>query len=328
MTYKSVLTAEETQVAIKFIKDKFQHNLARRLNLKRVTAPVFVRADSGLNDDLNGVERKVSFTARGISGQLEVVQSLAKWKRVALAKYKFRLGEGLYTDMNAIRPDEKPDRTHSVFVDQWDWEKVIDVKDRNTDYLKKTVKSIVAALDQTAKQVAKAFPTVDISVTKDVYFVTSQELEDMYPSLTPAQREQEITRQHKTVFVMQIGGLLKSGAKHDDRAPDYDDWKLNGDLLVWNDVLGEAMELSSMGIRVDADSLVYQLIAKGCDEKLKLPYHSDLVSGKLPYTIGGGIGQSRLCMFLLKKRHIGEVQVSVWPDDQLELCAEENITLL
>ena len=196
--------------------------------------------------------------------------------------------------MNAIRPDEKPDRTHSVFVDQWDWEKVIDVKDRNTDYLKKTVKSIVAALDQTAKQVAKAFPTVDISVTKDVYFVTSQELEDMYPSLTPAQREQEITRQHKT----------------------------------WNDVLGEAMELSSMGIRVDADSLVYQLIAKGCDEKLKLPYHSDLVSGKLPYTIGGGIGQSRLCMFLLKKRHIGEVQVSVWPDDQLELCAEENITLL
>lgn len=328
MTYKSVLTAEETQVAIKFIKDKFQHNLARRLNLKRVTAPVFVRADSGLNDDLNGVERKVSFTARGISGQLEVVQSLAKWKRVALAKYKFRLGEGLYTDMNAIRPDEKPDRTHSVFVDQWDWEKVIDVKDRNTDYLKKTVKSIVAALDQTAKQVAKAFPTVDISVTKDVYFVTSQELEDMYPSLTPAQREQEITRQHKTVFVMQIGGLLKSGAKHDDRAPDYDDWKLNGDLLVWNDVLGEAMELSSMGIRVDADSLVYQLIAKGCDEKLKLPYHSDLVSGKLPYSIGGGIGQSRLCMFLLKKRHIGEVQVSVWPDDQLELCAEENITLL
>lgn len=328
MTYKSVLTAEETQVAIKFIKDKFQHNLARRLNLKRVTAPVFVRADSGLNDDLNGVERKVSFTARGISGQLEVVQSLAKWKRVALAKYKFRLGEGLYTDMNAIRPDEKPDRTHSVFVDQWDWEKVIDVKDRNTDYLKKTVKSIVAALDQTAKQVAKAFPTVDISVTKDVYFVTSQELEDMYPSLTPAQREQEITRQNKTVFVMQIGGLLKSGAKHDDRAPDYDDWKLNGDLLVWNDVLGEAMELSSMGIRVDADSLVYQLIAKGCDEKLKLPYHSDLVSGKLPYTIGGGIGQSRLCMFLLKKRHIGEVQVSVWPDDQLELCAEENITLL
>lgn len=328
MTYKSVLTAEETQVAIKFIKDKFQHNLARRLNLKRVTAPVFVRADSGLNDDLNGVERKVSFTARGISGQLEVVQSLAKWKRVALAKYKFRLGEGLYTDMNAIRPDEKPDRTHSVFVDQWDWEKVIDVKDRNTDYLKKTVKSIVAALDQTAKQVAKAFPTVDISVTKDVYFVTSQELEDMYPSLTPAQREQEITRQHKTVFVMQIGGLLKSGAKHDDRAPDYDDWKLNGDLLVWNDVLGEAMELSSMGIRVDADSLVYQLIAKGCEEKLKLPYHSDLVSGKLPYTIGGGIGQSRLCMFLLKKRHIGEVQVSVWPDDQLELCAEENITLL
>ena len=328
MTYKSVLTAEETQVAIKFIKDKFQHNLARRLNLKRVTAPVFVRADSGLNDDLNGVERKVSFTARGISGQLEVVQSLAKWKRVALAKYKFRLGEGLYTDMNAIRPDEKPDRTHSVFVDQWDWEKVIDVKDRNTDYLKKTVKSIVAALDQTAKQVAKAFPTVDISVAKDVYFVTSQELEDMYPSLTPAQREQEITRQHKTVFVMQIGGLLKSGAKHDDRAPDYDDWKLNGDLLVWNDVLGEAMELSSMGIRVDADSLVYQLIAKGCDEKLKLPYHSDLVSGKLPYTIGGGIGQSRLCMFLLKKRHIGEVQVSVWPDDQLELCAEENITLL
>lgn len=328
MTYKSVLTAEETQVAIKFIKDKLQHNLARRLNLKRVTAPVFVRADSGLNDDLNGVERKVSFTARGISGQLEVVQSLAKWKRVALAKYKFRLGEGLYTDMNAIRPDEKPDRTHSVFVDQWDWEKVIDVKDRNTDYLKKTVKSIVAALDQTAKQVAKAFPTVDISVTKDVYFVTSQELEDMYPSLTPAQREQEITRQHKTVFVMQIGGLLKSGAKHDDRAPDYDDWKLNGDLLVWNDVLGEAMELSSMGIRVDADSLVYQLIAKGCDEKLKLPYHSDLVSGKLPYTIGGGIGQSRLCMFLLKKRHIGEVQVSVWPDDQLELCAEENITLL
>lgn len=328
MTYKSVLTAEETQVAIKFIKDKFQHNLARRLNLKRVTAPVFVRADSGLNDDLNGVERKVSFTARGISGQLEVVQSLAKWKRVALAKYKFRLGEGLYTDMNAMRPDEKPDRTHSVFVDQWDWEKVIDVKDRNTDYLKKTVKSIVAALDQTAKQVAKAFPTVDISVTKDVYFVTSQELEDMYPSLTPAQREQEITRQHKTVFVMQIGGLLKSGAKHDDRAPDYDDWKLNGDLLVWNDVLGEAMELSSMGIRVDADSLVYQLIAKGCDEKLKLPYHSDLVSGKLPYTIGGGIGQSRLCMFLLKKRHIGEVQVSVWPDDQLELCAEENITLL
>lgn len=328
MTYKSVLTAEETQVAIKFIKDKFQHNLARRLNLKRVTAPVFVRADSGLNDDLNGVERKVSFTARGISGQLEVVQSLAKWKRLALAKYKFRLGEGLYTDMNAIRPDEKPDRTHSVFVDQWDWEKVIDVKDRNTDYLKKTVKSIVAALDQTAKQVAKAFPTVDISVTKDVYFVTSQELEDMYPSLTPAQREQEITRQHKTVFVMQIGGLLKSGAKHDDRAPDYDDWKLNGDLLVWNDVLGEAMELSSMGIRVDADSLVYQLIAKGCDEKLKLPYHSDLVSGKLPYTIGGGIGQSRLCMFLLKKRHIGEVQVSVWPDDQLELCSVENITLL
>lgn len=328
MTYKSVLTAEETQVAIKFIKDKFQHNLARRLNLKRVTAPLFVRADSGLNDDLNGVERKVSFTARGINGQLEVVQSLAKWKRVALQRYKFRLGEGLYTDMNAIRPDEKPDRTHSIFVDQWDWEKVIDIKDRNLDYLKKTVKSIVAALDQTAKQVAKAFPTVDISVNKDVYFVTSQQLEDMYPSLTPLQREQEITRQHKTVFVMQIGGLLKSGAKHDDRAPDYDDWKLNGDLLVWNDVLGEAMELSSMGIRVDADSLVYQLIAKGCDDKLKLPYHSELVSGKLPYTIGGGIGQSRLCMYLLKKRHIGEVQASVWSDEQLELCKQENITLL
>lgn len=328
MTYKSVLTAEETQVAIKFIKDKFQHNLARRLNLKRVTAPVFVRTDSGLNDDLNGVERKVSFTARGINGQLEVVQSLAKWKRVALAKYKFRLGEGLYTDMNAIRPDEKPDRTHSVFVDQWDWEKVIDVKDRNLDYLKKTVKSIVAALDQTAKQVVKAFPTVNISVNKDVYFVTTQQLEDMYPTLTPAQREQEITRKYKTVFVMQIGGLLKSGSKHDDRAPDYDDWKLNGDLLVWNDAIGEAMELSSMGIRVDADSLVYQLIAKGCDDKLKLPYHSDLVSGKLPYTIGGGIGQSRLCMFLLKKRHIGEVQVSVWPDDQLEMCAKENIELL
>lgn len=328
MTYKPTLTAEETQVAIKFIKDKFQHNLARRLNLKRVTAPLFVRTDSGLNDDLTGTEKKVCFYARDIDGQLEMVQSLAKWKRVALYRYKFRLGEGLYTDMNAVRPDEKLDETHSVFVDQWDWEKVIDVKDRNLEFLKKTVKSIVAALEQTAKQVVKKFPTVDVTINKDVHFVTTQQLEQQYPNLTPAQREREVTARYGTVFVMQIGGLLKSGNKHDDRAPDYDDWKLNGDLLVWNKVLNDKMELSSMGIRVDADSLVYQLVAKGCEDKLSLPYHNAVVSGKLPYTIGGGIGQSRICMLLLQKRHIGEVQVSVWPKEQLEQCKKQGIELL
>ncbi len=326
--YTSALSRRETQRAIKFIKDTFQKKLAHALNLDRVTAPLMVMQGSGINDDLNGVERKVHFTMKEVGGTAEVVQSLAKWKRMALHKYGYEPGEGIYTDMNAIRRDDECDNLHSLFVDQWDWEKVITREDRSVEYLKDTVRKIVGALAETDRLVRERYPMLKESVCEDVYFVTSQELEDRWPDKTPKERENLITEEHKTVFIMQIGGALKSGKPHDGRAPDYDDWALNGDILLWNDVLGCAEEISSMGIRVDAESMQKQLAIAGVPERAELKFHQGILTGKYPLSIGGGLGQSRICMLLLDKAHIGEVQVALWPEEMREECRAHGIKLL
>jgi len=327
--YISKLSIRETEAAIKLIKDFFEKTLAEELNLERVSAPLFVRPETGLNDNLNGVERPVTFDVKSIQGgDVEIVHSLAKWKRMALKRYGFKVGEGLYTDMNAIRRDEDLDNLHSVYVDQWDWEKVIDKKDRNLDTLKSTVLKIFNTFKKTESFICSKYPVLDKFLPDEISFITTQELEDMYPNLTPKERENEIAKLKKAVFIMKIGGKLKSGIKHDGRAPDYDDWELNGDILFWYPVINTAFEVSSMGIRVDEETLVKQLKMADCEERMELSFHKALLSGELPYTIGGGIGQSRTCMFLLGKAHIGEVQSSVWPDEMIKECVNSNIDLL
>ena len=318
-SYSSSLTLIENEAAIKFIKDRFEQELASALNLQRVSAPLFVCPETGLNDDLNGVERAVTFDVPSLGGSTcEIVHSLAKWKRMALGKYGFETGMGLYTDMNAIRRDEETDNIHSMYVDQWDWEKVIDKKDRNTETLKDIVTKIYAALKNTQNAVFEKYPVIKNYLPEEITFVTTQELEDMYPDLTHKERENAIAREKKAVFLMEIGGKLRSGVKHDGRAPDYDDWSLNGDIIVYYPVLDIAYELSSMGIRVDEDVLVAQLKEVGCEERLEYTFHQDVLNKRLPYTVGGGIGQSRLCMYMLGKAHIGEVQASVWSDEMIE----------
>ena len=326
--YRMPLTNNELQRAIELIHADFQHNLTVRLNLHRVSAPLFVDGSTGLNDDLNGVERPVSFDIPDVGLDGQVVHSLAKWKRLALKRYEFKIGTGLYTDMNAIRRDEEVDNLHSIYVDQWDWEKNIDPTNRTVQYLKDTVCDIVGCICDTATALRNAFPVLTFRPDRDVYFITTQELEDRYPDLTPNERETAICREHHTVFLMQIGKTLKSGIKHDGRAPDYDDWELNGDILMWNPVLESRFEVSSMGIRVDAAALDRQLTAAGCDYRRRLPFHQMLLNGELPQSIGGGIGQSRLCMLLLGTCHIGEVQVSLWDKETVQACEQAGITLL
>jgi aspartate--ammonia ligase len=326
--YSSVLSLYETQTAIGNIKRTFEDNLARVLNVKRVSAPLFVDPHTGLNDNLNGVERPVEFDIKDTHKTAQIVQSLAKWKRMALYNYGFPAGDGIYTDMNAVRRDEEMDNIHSIYVDQWDWEKVIDRNSRNENTLKTTVIAIVNAICDTAEKVTQLYPDIKINLSRKVKFVTTQELEDMYPALSPKERENEYVKEHKTVFVMQIGDILKSGVKHDGRAPDYDDWTLNGDIVFWNDVLGCAFEISSMGIRVDAKALDVQLTKAGCDHRRSLPFHKMLLAGELPLSMGGGIGQSRLCMLLLQKAHVGEVQVSVWDENTLSGCVAAGIKIL
>ena len=327
--YQSKLSLRQTQQAIKVIKDTFQVLLAQNLHLERVTAPVLVTADSGINDDLNGVERKVAFSVKEMNeDKAEVVQSLAKWKRVALGRYGFKPGEGIYTDMNAIRRDDDMDNTHSIFVDQWDWEAVITADRRNEEYLRKIVRRIVKAIADTNKLLQQKYPLLTFEVNEEVTFITAQQLADRYPDLSGKEREDAVTREFGTVFLMGIGGTLADGTKHDGRAPDYDDWTLNGDLLLWNETLGHALEISSMGIRVDADALARQLAVAGAEDRMQYPYHQAIANDRLPLTIGGGIGQSRLCMLMLEKAHIGEVQVSIWPHEMVEECAAHGITLL
>ena len=326
--YAPLLDEYDTQRAIAYIKQTFQNELSSALNLKRVSAPLFVTEYSGLNDNLSGYERPVSFDVPAIGVDAQVVHSLAKWKRLALKRYNFSVGNGLYTDMNAIRRDEELDNIHSIYVDQWDWEKIITRESRNTDYLKLIVSAIVDALYNTNNRLKVHFPQLHTNITREVKFITSQELEDMYPDMTPVERENAITREHGTVFVMQIGGVLRSGKPHGTRAPDYDDWQLNGDILVWNEVLDSALEISSMGIRVDAESLARQLDISCCNYRRELPFHQMLLNDELPLTIGGGIGQSRLCMLLMGCAHIGEVQSSIWDSETVEACAEGGIRLL
>lgn len=328
--YFSPLSLYDTQVAIKTVKDFFQSVLAKQLNLLRVSSPLFVDPASGMNDNLNGIERPVSFGIKEQNErQAEIVQSLAKWKRYALKEYGFAHGEGLYTDMNAIRRDEVTDNIHSIYVDQWDWEKVITAKDRTLPFLQETVRDIVDAVCSTADELRWKFPELKaIRLTREPTFITTQELEDLYPDLTPKERENAFTRAHGTVCIMQIGGQLKSGIRHDGRAPDYDDWTLNCDILFWHKALGCALELSSMGIRVDPAAMTRQLEASGCPERAELPFHKMLLEGKLPLTMGGGIGQSRLCMLLLGKAHIGEVQVSLWDAETKAVCERAGVQLL
>ena len=327
--YKSLLGLYDTQKAIGLIKTVFQEKLSLALHLNRVTAPLFVPQGSGLNDDLNGVERPVQFDVPCLDDHAEVVHSLAKWKRYALYKYGYRPGQGLVTDMNAIRRDEELDNLHSIYVDQWDWERVITQENRTLEFLQETVRDIVDAVCATSDELRWKFPALKvIRLNRDVTFFTSQELEDLYPNKTPKERENIITRAHGTVCIMQIGGKLKSGEKHDGRAPDYDDWTLNCDILFWHKTLECALELSSMGIRVDADAMRRQLVEAGCPERAELPFHKLLLDGTLPLTMGGGIGQSRLCMLLLGKAHIGEVQVSLWDDATTEICRKNQIELL
>ena len=328
--YKPLLSIYETQRAIDLGNRLFADKLAGALRLHRVSAPLFVAVSSGLNDDLNGVERAVAFDINGVEGDAAVVHSLAKWKRLALKRYQFHAGEGLYTNMNAIRRDEELDSLHSAYVDQWDWEKIITREQRNADFLKQTVCSIVNALSETQSFLCTVFPQLNVlpPVSTDIAFITTQELEDLFPDKTPKEREDAFVQDHPTTFLMGIGGRLKSGRPHDGRAPDYDDWDLNGDLLVWDSINGGALELSSMGIRVSPESLDRQLTLAGCDSRRELPFHKALLEGKLPLTMGGGIGQSRICMVLLEKAHIGEVQASIWPLEQVELCAAHGVHLL
>ena len=327
--YKSVLNLYDTQIGIKTVKDFFQNSLAKNLNLLRVTAPLFVKPESGLNDNLNGFERPVSFGIKEHNDEeAEIVHSLAKWKRYALKKYGFSKGEGLYTDMNAIRRDEDTDNTHSIYVDQWDWEKIIDKEERNIDTLKTTVKSIYKALKNTEKYVSIQYDYIEEILPKEIFFITSQELLDMYPDKTPKEREYLICKEKGAVFLMQIGGVLSNGEAHDGRAPDYDDWSLNGDILVYYPVLDIALELSSMGIRVDENSLKQQLEITNCNDRKEMPFQKSILEKKLPYTIGGGIGQSRLCMFFLRKAHICEVQSSLWPHKMIEEAEKIGLQIL
>ena len=327
--YRSELNLHDTQIAIKTIKDFFQNLLATRLNLTRVSAPLFVDEASGLNDNLNGVERPVTFDIKDQSGKTaEIVHSLAKWKRYALHKYGFSYDEGIYTDMNAIRRDEDTDNIHSIFVDQWDWEKVIDREDRTLETLKDVVKTVYKCLRMTEKYMAIQYDYIEEILPHDIFFVTTQELADMFPDYTPKEREHYIAKTKGAVCIMQIGDVLENGERHDGRAPDYDDWELNADIIVYYPVLDIALELSSMGIRVDKEALLSQLAKTGCEDRASLPYHQAVINEELPYTIGGGIGQSRICMFFLRKAHIGEVQSSLWPNEIVAECERLGITLL
>lgn len=326
--YENKLDLVTTEIAIKYVKDLFEKRLANHLNLMRVSAPLYVAQESGLNDNLNGIERPVDFTIRELSQRMEIVHSLAKWKRLALKRYHIDVNKGIYTDMNALRRDEALDHLHSVYVDQWDWEKIISRKDRNEEYLKHTVRLIMKALVETQSEVIKVFENLEPFIFEDITFITTQELEDAYPDLTPKQREYMIAKAHKSVFVMKIGDRLKSGEVHDGRAPDYDDWQYNGDILIYYPVLDCVVELSSMGIRVDAESLHEQCVKAGCEEREAYPFHQLLLKDELPLTMGGGIGQSRICMVLLNKAHIGEVQVSAWSDEMIEACEAAGIRLL
>ena len=326
--YKPALDEYDTQRAIAYIKRTFQDEFSAALNLKRVSAPLFVTQDSGLNDNLNGYERPVSFDVPAVGAEAQVVHSLAKWKRLALKRYNFGIGGGLYTDMNAIRRDEDLDNIHSIYVDQWDWEKIITRDNRNLDYLKLIVRAIVKAICETNDQLHVRFPQLQTKLSREVSFVTTQELEDLYPELTGSQRENAYVREHPTACIMQIGGKLRSGKPHDGRAPDYDDWQLNCDIFFWDEVLGRALEISSMGIRVDAESLDRQLTLAGCDDRRALPFHKMLLADELPLTIGGGIGQSRLCLLMMGCAHIGEVQSSVWDPQTMDACEQAGIRLL
>lgn len=326
--YAPVLDAYDTQRAIAYIKATFQDEFSSALNLKRVSAPLFVTENSGLNDNLNGYERPVSFDIPAVGAEAQVVHSLAKWKRLALKRYHFTVGNGLYTDMNAIRRDEALDNVHSIYVDQWDWEKIITRENRNLDFLKLIVRAIVRAICNTNDRLHVRYPQLRTNLTPEVSFITSQELEDMYPDKVPSEREKVYVREHKTACIMQIGGVLRSGKPHDGRAPDYDDWGLNCDIFFWDEVLDRALEISSMGIRVDAESLTRQLELSGCENRRELPFHKMLLAGELPLTIGGGIGQSRLSMLLLGCAHIGEVQSSVWDAETIAACEKAGIPLL
>ncbi|MDU5108019.1 aspartate--ammonia ligase [Clostridium sp.] len=326
--YKSNTTLIETEVNIKRIKDFFERELAKELNLTRVSAPLFVDAKSGLNDNLNGIERPVKFDLLSTGEDVEIVHSLAKWKRLSLYRYGFKVGEGLYTDMNAIRRDEELDNLHSVYVDQWDWEKIINKEDRNEDKLKEVVRSIYKVFKRTEEFVHKDLIEGEDILPEDIFFITTQELEDRYPNYSAKEREDAICKEHKAVFIMKIGDLLKSGERHDGRSPDYDDWKLNGDILFWYPLLERAVELSSMGIRVDKEALDYQLKVSGNDNRRELDFHKMLLKDELPFTIGGGIGQSRICMFFLNKAHIGEVQSTIWDEKNINLCRNNDIKLL
>lgn len=327
--YKSPLTIRETEVAIKEVKDHFERALAKSLHLTRVSAPLFVKPQTGLNDNLNGVERPVAFGIKEQDDDIaEIVHSLAKWKRYALKRYEFHSGEGLYTDMSAIRRDEDTDNIHSIYVDQWDWEKVISKEERNTETLQYTVRKVYAALKDTEDYMSRRYNYIEALLPDDITFITSQELEDMYPGMNAKEREYQIAKNKGAVFISQIGKTLASGEKHDGRAPDYDDWELNGDIIVYYPVLDIALELSSMGIRVDEEALKRQLKLAGCEERAELDFQKSLLAGELPYTIGGGIGQSRICMYYLRKAHIGEVQSSIWPEDTMKEAEEHQIHLL
>ena len=326
--YTPVLSSYDLQRAIARIKQMFQQEFTEKLHLKRVSAPLFVASDTGLNDNLSGTERPVSFDIPAIGADAQVVHSLAKWKRLALKKYGFALHEGLYTDMNAIRRDESLDNLHSIYVDQWDWERIIEKEDRTRTYLENTVRRIAATIYDVSESLKQAYPSIRVSLCPDVTFITSQALEDLYPELTPEQREYQFVKQHKTIFVLQIGGALRSGKPHGSRSPDYDDWTLNGDLIYYNELLDCAFEISSMGIRVDEEAMDRQLRVSLCDERRELPFHKMLLGGQLPLTIGGGIGQSRLCMLLIGCAHIGEVQTSLWDEETIRICKENGIPLL
>ena len=326
--YKPILNVIETEKGIKFVRDNFEKLLCKKLNLIRVSAPLFVNPSTGLNDNLNGYEKTVSFKIKDVEEEAEIVQSLAKWKRDALGKYGFNLYDGIYTNMNAIRKDEDLDSLHSAYVDQWDWEKIIKDTDRSKSYLKKTVKDIYKTIKKLSIMVSNEYPNIKHDLPDDIYFISSKELEKMYPKNTPKERENIICKEKKAVFIMEIGAKLKNGLPHDGRAADYDDWKLNGDILLYNEVLGQAFEISSMGIRVNKESLQKQLKIKNELDKLNNKYCQDILNDNIPQTIGGGIGQSRLCMYMLKKAHIGEVQASVWPEDEVKKLKEEGIILL
>ncbi|WP_279070185.1 aspartate--ammonia ligase [Faecalicoccus pleomorphus] len=327
--YNPVLSVRQTQEAIKYIRDTFQHEFGKEMNLLRISAPLFVEKRSGLNDDLNGIEEPVHFTMKDIGDErIEVVHSLAKWKRMALKKYGFQLHEGLYTNMNAIRKDEELDNLHSAYVDQWDWEKILTKEERTENVLKQHVRTIFKVIKHMEHEVWYKYPEAVNHLPDKIHFITTQELLDKYPTYTAKERENAITKELGCVFIMKIGDKLSNGEKHDGRAPDYDDWQLNGDILFWYEPLQCALEISSMGIRVDENSLVEQLRKEGKEERLQLPFHRAILEQRLPYTIGGGIGQSRLCMLLLKKAHIGEVQASIWPEDMIEECYKNNIQIL